>query len=239
MIFLGKTIQSVADEIRYPFLNNLLQSDDDAVIIETLKNIEILADMGVERKNFPGLQKVLYHKNIGIARNSLDFLRKMSPGLVKGVELNNDIWKSMYPFFCAQALSKPLIAIDSLKILNTLLDYGIVGDYTNLQKALLHKSDKVAQLTLDLLRRIKGLTNEARLETVESISVESRAQVVEKAPEKLPEKVPQKVSQQIKEKRIDEPMQRREELKSRIIDVFNKNPSYVESLKEIKSKYRT
>lgn len=231
MIFLGKTIQSVADETIYPFLNNLLQSEDEAVISETLNNINILADMGVERKNFLGLQKVLYHKNIGIARNSLDFLREMSPGLVKEVELKNDIWKSMYPFFCVQALSTPLIAIDSLKILDTLLDYGIVGDYKNLQKALLHKSDKVAQLTLDVLRKIKGLTNEARVERVEPISVESRRQMVEK--------VPQKVYQQIKEKPLEEPMQRREELQSRIIDVLKKNPTYVEGLKEIKSKYRT
>lgn len=231
MIFLGKTIQSVADETIYPFINNLLQSEDEAVISETLNNINILADMGVERKNFLGLQKVLYHKNIGIARNSLDFLREMSPGLVKEVELKNDIWKSMYPFFCVQALSTPLIAIDSLKILDTLLDYGIVGDYKNLQKALLHKSDKVAQLTLDVLRKIKGLTNEARVERVEPISVESRREMVEK--------VPQKVYQQIKEKPLEEPMQRREELQSRIIDVLKKNPTYVEGLKEIKSKYRT
>ncbi|MCZ7400947.1 MAG: hypothetical protein O8C61_01855 [Candidatus Methanoperedens sp.] len=230
MIFLGKTIQSIADENIYPFLNNLLQSEEDAVVIETLRNISILADMGVERKYFPGLQKVLYHKNIGIARNSLDFLREMSPGLVKGIELKNDIWKSMYPFFCVQASSSSLIAIDSLKILDTFLDYGIVGDYKNLQKALLHKNDKVAQLTLDVLRRIKGLTNEAKVERVEPGGVESRKQKVEK--------VPQKVYQPIKEKLLEEPVQRREELQNRIIDVLNKNPSYVEDLKKIKSKYR-
>jgi len=227
MIFLGKTIQSVADETIYPFLNNLLESEDEAVISETLNNINILAVMGVERKHFPGLQKVLYHKNIGIARNSLDFLRKMSPGVVKEVELNNNTWKSMYPFFCVQALSSPLIAIDSLKILDTLLDYGIVGDYKNLQKALLHKNDKVAQLTLDVLRKIKGVTIEARVGRVEPVSVESRTHGVEK-----------EVYQPIKDKLMEEPVQRREELQSRIIDVLMKNPSYVQDLKEIKSKYR-
>ncbi len=230
MIFVGKKIQSVANETIYPFLNNLLQSEDEAVVRETLNNIKLLADMGMERKNFFGLQRVLYHKNISVAHNSLDILREMSPGIVKEAELKNDILISMYPFFCNRALSTPIVAIDSLKILDVLIDYGIVGDYKDLQKALQHKSDKVAHLTLDVLRKIRGLTREIRIEGVKPISAEIIRERVEK--------VPQKVVQQIEEKLSEEPVQKEEEIQSRIIDVIKKNPRYVEGLKEIKSKYK-
>lgn len=230
MIFQGKSIQSVADETIYPFLNNLLQSDDEAVVCETLNNIKNLADMGIERKNFLGLQKVLYHGNINMARNSLDLLREMSPGILRGAELKNDVLISMYPFFCDQALSTPIVAIDSLKILDTLIDYGIVGDYKNLQKALLHKNDAAAHLALDVLRKIKVSAKETIIERVKPVS----AEIIRKRIEK----VPQKVDQQIKEKPLEEPIQRREELQSRIIEVLKKNPKYVESIKEVKSKYK-
>lgn len=229
MIFVGKKIQSVANETIYPFLNNLLQSEDEAVIWETLNNIKLLADMGLERKNFLGLQKVLYHKNMSIAHSSLDILREMSPGIVKETELKNDILISMYPFFCNQALSTPIVAIDSLKILDVLIDYGIIGDYKDLQKALQHKSDKVAHLTLDVLRKIKGLAKEIGIEGVKPISAEIIRERVEK--------VPENVVQQIEEKLSEEP-QKKEEIQSRIIDVIRKNPKYVEGLKEIKSKYK-
>jgi len=227
MIFLGKTIQSVADETIYPFLNNLLQSEDEAVVRETLNNIKLLADMGIERKNFLGLQKVLYHGNINVARNSLDLLREM--GVVKGAGLKNDVLISIYPFFCNQTLSTPGVAIDSLIILDTLIDYGIVGDYKNLQRALLHKNDTTAHLALDVLRKIKGLAKDTRIEGVKPVGAEIIRERVEKMPPKY---------QQIKEKLIEEPIQRKEELQSRIIDVLKNNPKYVERLKEVKSKYK-
>ncbi len=91
-----------------------------------------------------------------------------------------DTWRSMYPFFCDQVLSTPVVAIESLKILDVLIDDGIVGDYKNLQKALLHKSDEVAHLTLDVLRKIKGLNIEARAEGVELFSADSSAGRMEK-----------------------------------------------------------
>jgi len=78
-----------------------------------------------------------------------------------------------------------------------------------------------------VLRKIKGVTIEARVGRVEPVSVESRTHGVEK-----------EVYQPIKDKLMEEPVQRREELQSRIIDVLMKNPSYVQDLKEIKSKYR-
>ncbi len=228
MIFEGKSIQSVADATIYPFLNDSLQSEDETVISETLNYIKILADLGVGRKYFLGLQKLLYHKKNIVARNSLDILRKMSPVVAKKeVEVNTDVWKSMYPFLCNQALSTPVVAIDSLKILDVLVDYGIVGDYKNLQKGLLHKSDTVAYLTLGVLRKIKGMTTETRIEIVKPISAEiSRERM---------EKVPQKKDQQIKE--IEQPTQKETDLQSRISNVLKKNPKYIESLREIKSKY--
>jgi len=181
MIFNGRSIQSVADATIYPFLNDLLQSQDETVIGETLNHIKVLADLGIERKNFLELQKVLCHKNINVARNSLDILREMSPSVVKKeVEVKTDVWKSMYPFFCNQAISTSVLAIDSLKILDALIDYGIVGDYKNLQKALLHKSDNVAHLALDVLRKIKGLTIETGVERVKLVS--GRRESIEKVP---------------------------------------------------------
>ncbi len=212
MIFKGKSIQSVADSTIYPFLNDLLQSEDEAVVRETLNHVKILADLGIERRSFLGLQKVLYNKNINVARNSLDILREMSPDIVKKeVEVKTDIWKSMYPFFCEQALSTPVVAIDSLKILDILIDYDIVGDYKNLQKALLHESDNVAHLALDLLRKIEG----SAIET----GVESSREGMEIVPEK-------------KDQEIEGT-----DLQGRISNVLKKNPKYVESLREIKSKY--
>lgn len=226
MIFKGGSIQSVADAAIYPFLNDLLQSEDETVVRETLNHIKILAYLGIERKNFLELQKVLCHKNINVARNSLDILREMSPSVVKKeVEVKTEVWKSMYPFFCNQAISTSVVAIDSLKILDALIDYGIVGDYKNLQKALLHKSDNVAHLGLDVLRKIKGLTIETGVERVKLVS--GRRESIEK--------VPQKKDQQIKE--IEQPMQKETDLESRILNVLKKNPKYVESLREIKSKY--
>ncbi len=225
MIFKGKPIQSVADSTIYPFLNDLLQSQDEIVVRETLNHIKILAGLGIERKNFLGLQKVLYHKNMNIASNSLDILREMSPSVMqKEVEVKTDTWKSMYPFFCNQALSTPSVAIDSLKIIEVLVDYGIVGDYKNLQNALLHKSDNVARLALDILRKIKGYTAEVRVTIVKPIGAESR-----------PARIERKEEQQIKE--IEQPIQKEKELKSRILSVLQKNPKYVESLRDIKSKY--
>ncbi len=225
MIFKGKPIQSVADSTIYPFLNDLLQSQDEIVVRETLNHIKILAGLGIERKNFLGLQKVLYHKNMNIARNSLDILREMSPSVMqKEVEVKTDTWKSMFPFFCNQALSTSSVAIDSLKIIDVLVDYGIVGDYKNLQNALLHKSDNVARLALDILRKIKVLTTEVRVTIVKPIGAEKRHERIER-----------KEEQQIKE--IEQPIQKEKELKSRIFSVLQKNPKYVESLRDIKSKY--
>jgi|GEM_PF-2154593 len=229
MIFNGKSFQSAANKNIYPFLNNLLQSEDETEIHEALNNIQILVDSGVEIKNFNGLQKILYHKNITLAHKSFDILRKISHR-EKNVEVKTQVWESMYPFFCDRALSTSSVAIESLKSIEVLIDYDIVGNYKTLQKALLHKNENVAQLTLDVLRRIKGVTNGPGIEKVEPISVESTTCKVEKAP--------QKVYHMIKEQLLEEPMQRREELQGRIIDVLKTNPSYVEDLKKIKSKYR-
>ena len=108
-------------------------------------------------------------KSIRSAANK--FLNKLlQPKDETVVEAKADVWRSMYPFFCDQALSTPVVAIESLKILDVLIDDGIVGDYKNLQKALLHKSDEVARLALDVLRKIKGLTTEARMGGVEPVS---------------------------------------------------------------------
>ncbi|MCZ7356594.1 MAG: hypothetical protein O8C66_04925 [Candidatus Methanoperedens sp.] len=200
MIFEGKSIQSVANATIYPFLNDLLKSEDETVVRETLNYIKILADLGVQRKNFLEMQRLLCHKNINIARNSLNILRDMSPDVVnKEADVKADVWKSLYPLFCNQALSTPAAAIDSLKILDVLVDHEIVGDYRNLQKALLHESDTVAHLAIDLLRRIK------------------------------------EKDQKIKE--TEQLTQKGADLQSRISYVLKKNPKYIESLREIKSKY--
>ncbi|MDP2840798.1 MAG: hypothetical protein Q8O17_00800 [Candidatus Methanoperedens sp.] len=200
MIFDGKSIQSVADAAIYPFLNNLLQSEDETVVRETLNEIRILAALGIERKNFIGLQKVLYHKDIDLAHSSLDLLREMHPGIVKDVELRSDVLVSMYPFFCEQVLSAPDVAIESLNILDALIDYGIVGDYKDLQKALLHESDKVAYLALDVLRKIERLTGETKIERVKLVSAEIlRVQQIKEKTFEEPR------AQQVKERTFEEP----------------------------------
>ena len=181
MIFKGKSIQSVADATIYPFLNDSLQSEDETVVSETLNYIKILADLGVERKHFLGLQSLLYHKNNNVARKSFEILRKMSrDGGKKEIEVNTDVWKSMYPFLCNQALSTSVVAIDSLKILDILVDYGIVGEYKNLQKALLHKNNYVAHLAFTILRKIEGLCIESGIEDVKT---------QEKSTQNLPAKI--------------------------------------------------
>lgn len=172
MIFNGKSIQSVATKNIYPFLNNLLQSEDETEVRDALTNIKLLVDLGIEKKNFPGLQKVLYHKNVNIARNSFDILRKTSPR-VKQFEVKTHVWESMYPFFCKRALSTPIVATDSLKILELLIDYGIVGNYKTLQKALRHNNNNIAHLALNVLRKIKGLPIETRIARIKPVSAES------------------------------------------------------------------
>ena len=142
------------------------------------------------------------------------------------VEVKTDVWRSMYPFFCDQALSASDVAIESLKILDVLIDYGIVGDYKNLQKVLLHKSDEVAHLALDVLRKIKGLTIGTRIEGVKPVSAESSAESIEK--------VPQKIDQQIKE--TEHLMQKDEDLQNRIFNVLKKEDSIAEKVSDIEEK---
>jgi hypothetical protein len=174
MIFNGKSIQSVVNKNIYPFLNNLLQSEDEAEVREALNNIKLLVDLGIEKKNFPELQRALYHKNINIAHSSFDILRKASPR-IKQVEIKTDILESMYPFFCKRALSTMSVSTESLKILDVLIDYDIIGNYKNLQKALLHKNEKVAIQALNVLRKIKRMPIETRIAKVKLVSVERSA----------------------------------------------------------------
>jgi hypothetical protein len=210
MIVSGKSMQSVADELIYPFLNDLVQSDDQSEACEGLSIIKILADKGAGRKNVLGLQKALCHKNKNVAYTSLDILRKSSPTAGKMIEVDNDVWKSIFPFFCECTLAaSPGVALDSLKILDALIDHNIVGDYKNLQRALLHENDNVANLALDVLRKIAGMTIESRVEKVKQ--------------------------QQIKEM----PMPKEDVVRSPFINILMKNPKYVEKIKEIKSKYET
>ncbi len=115
----------------------------------------------------------------------LDEVSNRYPEVIEKLE----VWKSMYPFFCNQALSTPNVAVESLKILDVLIDYSIVGDYKNLQKVLLHKSDEVAYLALDVLRKIKGLTEETRIEGVKPVSAEISAKSMEKAPQKIQQQI--------------------------------------------------
>ncbi|MCZ7356596.1 MAG: hypothetical protein O8C66_04915 [Candidatus Methanoperedens sp.] len=128
-------------------------------------------------------------------------------------EVKADVWKSMYPFFCNQALSTPDVAEESLKILDVLIDYGVVGDYINLEKVLLHKSDEVAHLALDVLRKIKGLTTDTRIEGV-SVSEGSDEGI---------EKVPLKINQQIN--KTEQLIQMEKDLQSRIYNLLKKEDS--------------
>lgn len=153
MIFSGKSMQSFADEMINPFLNKLLQSENEAEVREALNNIKVLIDSGADGKPFLELQKTLYHNNGKIAHSSLDILRKIPPSARKKVEVKNDVWKNMYPFFCEYASEAPSIALDSLKIIEGLIDYNIIDDYRGLQKVLLHENDAVAHLALDILRK--------------------------------------------------------------------------------------
>lgn len=213
MIFSGKSMQTFADETIYPFLNKLLESDNEAEVREALNNIKVLIDSGAEGKPFLELQKTLYHNNGKIAHNSLDILRKTSPSARKKVEVRNDVWKAMYPFFCDRASGTPSLALDSLKIIEGLIDYNIVDDYRGLQKVLRHENDGVAHLALDILR--KKLTHD---EEEKPLNLEP----IEKPPQQKEEG---------SENRIRDI--------NRIRDVLLKNPRYVEILEEAKSKYKT
>ncbi len=206
MIFNGKSIQSLVNKNIYPFLNNLLQSEDEAEVREALNNIKILVDLGIEKKNFPELQSALYHKNINIAHSSFDILRKASPR-IKQVEIKTDILESMYPFFCKRALSNMSVAQDSLKILDILIDYEIIGNYKNLQKALLHKNEKVALQALNVLRKIKKMPTDTRIANVKLVSVERSAgrkrTIVESVMSSLRNLKEQKPIQVIRNKEIE------------------------------------
>ncbi|MDD5473800.1 MAG: FlaD/FlaE family flagellar protein [Candidatus Methanoperedens sp.] len=102
------------------------------------------------------------------------FLGKFQKQKDETVEVKADAWKSMYPLFCNQALSAPSFAMESLKTLNVLVDRGIVGDYKDLQKVLLHENDEVAHLALDVLRKIQEFTIQTRIEGEKLARPESR-----------------------------------------------------------------
>ncbi len=140
-------------------------------------------------------------------------------------ELKPDAWRTMYPFFCNQALSTQAAAIESLKILDVLIDYGIVGDYKSLQKVLLHKSDEVAYLALDILRKIKGLT----IKTTDGFKLHSAESSVEGI-----EKVPLKINQHIKEIKL--PVQTEKDLQNRIFNVLKREDSVPEKMPDIEEK---
>ncbi len=214
MIVSGKSMHSFASETIHPFLKRMLQSYNEAEVKETLDTIKNLIDNGIDGSPFLEMQKTLYHNNGKIAHNSLDILRKISPGdrWRKG-EVQNDVWKSMYPFFYDRALGAPHIALDSLKIIEGLIEYNIIDDYSNLQKVLLHENDDVAHLALDVLRK-----------NVASVKQEETY-----------------VKHEDKEReRIEKPPgQKDEALENRIRDVLLKNPKYVEVIEEVKSKYKT
>lgn len=219
----GQSMQSIADEIIYPFLNELVRSDDESEAREALSIIKILADKGAESKNLLGLQKALYHKNRNIACTSLDILRKSSPIAGKMIEVDTNVWKSLFPFFCERTLTaSPGVALDSLKIIDALIDLNIVGDYKNLQKALLHENDNVANLALEALRKIAGLTAESRVEKVKQQP---------SAHKMLSHEVPQQVQEM--------PTPKEDEVRNPFLKVLINNPKYVEKIKEIKSRYKT
>lgn len=50
-----------------------------------------------------------------------------------------------------------------------------MGNYKNLQKALLHKSDRVAYLALNLLRKIKGLAIETKIGGIKLVAARGGA----------------------------------------------------------------
>ncbi|MDD5473455.1 MAG: hypothetical protein PHU34_04820 [Candidatus Methanoperedens sp.] len=217
MIVSGKSLQSFASETINPFLNRLLLSDDEAEVKETLDTIKTLIDSGVDGSPFLELKKILYHNNSKIAHNTLDILRKISPDdRWRKVEVQKDVWKSMYPFFYDRAFGAPQVALNSLKIIEGLIEYNIIDDYTNLQKVLLHESNDVAHLALDILR--KDLTH-AKQKRKEPEYVE-REHIERKPVEK-------------------QPRQKNDALENRIRDVLMKNPKYAEVLEEVKSKYKT
>lgn len=218
MIFSGKSMQAFASETIHPFLNKLLQSENDVEVKEALGTIKVLTDSGADGKHFLVMQKTLYHTNGKIAHSSLDILRKISSSGWRKDEVQKDVWKSLYPFFYDRASGVPPIALDSLKIIDGLIEYNIIDDYSNLQKLLLHKNDEVAHLALDVLRK--------NLAYVEQ--------------EETPVKHEEKEREYIERERIEKPPRQKDEaLENRIRDVLLKNPKYVEVLEEVKSKYKT
>ncbi len=163
-------------------------------------------------------------KTIKSAANK--FLGKLQKPKDETVEVKADAWKSMYPLFCNQALSPPGVAIGSLQTLNALVDHGIVGDYRDLQKVLMHENNEVAHFALDVLRKIKGLAIET---TIEEVKV-TRAGVDEENAGKV---TPNK-NQQVKES--GQLMPDEKELQNRVINVLKIEDFIDEKLRDVEKK---
>ncbi len=154
------------------------------------------------------------------------FLGKLQQPEDETVEVKAEAWKSMYPLFCNQALSAPGVAIGSLQTLNALVDHGIVGDYKDLQKVLLHKNDEVAHFALDVLRKIKGLAIETRIEEVKV----TRAVGDEENAGKMTWKKNQPVKDSV------QLMPDEKELQNRVINVLELEDFIDEKLKDVEKK---
>jgi hypothetical protein len=215
MILEGKSVRSFSEEMIYPFLNKLLQSDEEGVVKNSLTNINILIDEGIDGKPFLDMQRTLYHNNSEIAHSSLDILRKISSGTPRNTEVEKDVWKGMFPFFCDQASSAPDIAMDSLKIIEGLIDRNIIDDAHEIQKILYHENEVVAHLALDILRKKKS--------HVEEIDEQELVDIHKKQGQEEPE-----LGQ----------TQKKMGMETRVKHVLKKNPKYAQLLDDVRSKHK-
>lgn len=248
-----------------PLFSECINSSETELALDSLKATKALVYYSSLADLTRVLNSALQHKSKDVAHLSLDVLRMMhetegkvkplSPGKYKKILID-----AVIPFLvtCFRSGSDDMIlsALSAAKVLSEDAEIkGILFD--PIEKMILHKNQQISYLALDIirdmyigkeihlfegtwdkvanfasgvLRKIKGLIKETRVEITRPVSAEMGGERVEK--------IPPKVYQQIKEKPLWEPMQRREELQNRIIEVLKTNPEYVEGLKEIKSKYK-
>jgi len=248
-----------------PLLSQCINSSETELALDSLKAAKALVYYSSLADLTQVLNSALQHKNKEVAHLSLDVLRSMheTEGKVKPLsrgEYKKILIDAVIPFLvtCFRSGSDDMIlsALSAAKVLSEDAEIKAIL-FNPIEKMILHKNQQISYLALDIirdmyigkeihlfeetwdkaahlvsvvLRKIKGPAKETRMETARPVSAEMGGEKVERTP--------QKVYQQIKEKPLGGPMQRREDLQSRIIDVLKTNPEYVEGLKEIKSKYK-
>ncbi|VVB96363.1 Uncharacterised protein [uncultured archaeon] len=248
-----------------PLFSECINSSETELALDSLKAAKALVYYSSLADLTQVLNSALQHKSKDVAHLSLDVLRMMheTEGKVKPLspgEYKKILIDAVIPFLvtCFRSGSDDTIlsALSATKVLSEDAEIKEIL-FNPVEKMILHKNQQISYLALDIirdvyigkeihlfegtwdkvanfasgvLRKIKKSTEETRIEIARPVSAQTGGESVER--------IAQKVYPQIKEIPLGAPMQRREEIQGRIIDVLKTNPEYVEGLKEIKSRYK-